>query len=202
MARLSVELQRFFLSTNGPDEPDSRLTVTSNEILEVTGERTFGFLFVLLSLPAALPIPAGGYGLFWGGVIFLLAIQLIAGAEQPWLPKTIRKRKFERKDFQNIVRKAMPGLQRIEVVSSPRLTPVCTSRLGRAAIGCAIALMALLILLPMFSAPHALPALGIFVTGFGLLNDDGAISLVGMVFCVIAALTSSLPYLTPLLFSP
>jgi hypothetical protein len=43
--------------------------------------------------------------------------------------------------------------------------------------------------------PNALPALGIFVTGFGLLDDDGVISLAGLMICAIAAtLTGSLLY--------
>ncbi|NJL37049.1 MAG: hypothetical protein HC840_05780 [Leptolyngbyaceae cyanobacterium RM2_2_4] len=35
------------------------------------------------------------------------------------------------------------------------------------------------------------PAIGIFVTGFGLLDDDGAISLAGLVICVIAGAVST-----------
>jgi hypothetical protein len=185
MARLSVELQRFFLSTDGPNEsPGSLLKVTPNDILEVAGERTFGLLFALLSLLAALPILAIGYAM--GIVIFLLAIQLIAGSEQPWLPKMIRKRKFERTAIQGVIRQSMPWLRRLEVISKPRLTPVCTSRTGRTTIGVAIALMALSIAAPI-ALPNVVPAVGVFITGFGLLDDDGVISVVGLIFCAIAA---------------
>lgn len=191
MARLSVELQRFFLSAECVDEQK----VTPNEILEVVGERAFGFLFVVLSLPSALPIPTRIYAVFFGIVIFLLAVQLIAGAEQPWLPKKIRKKGLNREAVQSVIRKGMPWLQRIETIARPRLTPVCTSRIGRSVIGLAIALAAISIALPI-SLPNALPAAGIFVTGFGLLDDDGAISLVGLMVCVIATtLTGSLLYL-------
>jgi hypothetical protein len=34
--------------------------------------------------------------------------------------------------------------------------------------------------------------MGIFVTGFGLLDDDGAISLGGLVLCVMGATLTSL----------
>ncbi|MEO0888190.1 MAG: exopolysaccharide biosynthesis protein, partial [Cyanobacteria bacterium J06648_10] len=96
MAKLSVELQKYFLSdtasvavtdpVDGSVESFSSQTnvpvtrsaeVTLNEILEIAGERTFGFLFVLLSLPSALPIPAPGYSTPFGIVMFLLAVQLI-----------------------------------------------------------------------------------------------------------------------------
>ncbi len=215
MARLSVELQRYFLSDDGgmavpsegsaiaatplplgqpvTDSAPSR-QVTLNEILEIAGERTFGFLFVLLSLPSALPIPAPGYSVPFGVVMLLLAVQLVAGSEQPWLPEKFRKKGFERSSVQGILRKGLPWLKRIETVARPRLTPVCTSRAGRMVIGCAIALMSISMMIPV-PLTNTLPAIGIFVTGFGLLDDDGAISLAGLTICAMgAALSGTILY--------
>ena len=220
MAKLSTELQRYFLSDGGaipqdgsaiatpiptnpiPTNPieatplptampiDPKAPVTLNEILEIAGERTFGFLFVLLSLPSALPIPAPGYSTPFGVVIFLLAVQLIVGREQPWLPEKFRKKGFERSQIQGLLRKGIPWLQKIELVARPRLTPVCTSRIGRTVLGCAIALMAISMMIPV-PLTNTLPAIGIFVTGFGLLDDDGAISLAGLTICAISAVTTT-----------
>ncbi|MGB3765976.1 MAG: exopolysaccharide biosynthesis protein [Phormidesmis sp.] len=211
MAKLSTELQRYFLSEEGaiatpapiaatplPNNAvprDRNAPVTLNEILEIAGERTFGFLFVLLALPSALPIPAPGYSVPFGIVMLLLAVQMIAGSEQPWLPEQFRKRGFERKQVQGLLRKGIPWLQKIELVARPRLTPVCTSRLGRTIIGCAIALMSISMMIPI-PLTNTLPAIGIFVTGFGLLDDDGAISLTGLTICVMGlATTSTILYL-------
>lgn len=169
--------------------------VTLNEILEIAGERTFGFLFVLLSLPSALPIPAPGYSTPFGIVMFLLAVQLIIGREQPWLPESFRKKGFERSKIQGLISKGIPWLQKIEMVARPRLTAVCTSRVGRLIIGVAIALMSISMMIPI-PLTNTLPAIGIFVTGFGLLDDDGAISLGGLTICAIsAAATSTILYL-------
>ncbi|MEL7522290.1 MAG: exopolysaccharide biosynthesis protein, partial [Cyanobacteria bacterium J06553_1] len=88
-----------------------------------------------------------------------------------------------------------PWLERIETVARPRLTPVCTSRVGRMAIGIAIALMSISMMIPI-PLTNTLPAIGIFVTGFGLLDDDGAISLAGLTVCAVsAAATSTILYL-------
>lgn len=214
MAKLSAELQRYFLSDGGvattPATPmpigatplpadvvaprDPNAPVTLDEILEIAGERTFGFLFVLLALPSALPIPAPGYSVPFGIVMFLLAVQLIAGSEQPWLPEKFKKRGFERQQVQGVLRKGIPWLQKIELVARPRLTPVCTSRLGRTVIGCAIALMSISMMIPI-PLTNTLPAMGIFVTGFGLLDDDGAISLAGLTICAMgAALSGTILY--------
>ncbi len=204
MAKLSVELQRYFLSdaeavdTAMPTSSAAASAqyssyskpVTLNEILEIAGERTFGFLFVLLALPSALPIPAPGYSTPFGIVMFLLAVQLILGRDQPWLPEKFRKRGFERQKIQGLIEKGIPWLKKIEMVARPRLTPVCTSRAGQMAIGIAIALMSISMMIPI-PLTNTLPAIGIFVTGFGLLDDDGAISLAGLTICAISAVTTT-----------
>ncbi|MBE9059895.1 exopolysaccharide biosynthesis protein [cf. Phormidesmis sp. LEGE 11477] len=214
MAKLSVELQKYFLSDavdvhraddlasdladsfssqSGPSAKARSVesqTVTLNEILEIAGERTFGFLFVLLSLPSALPIPAPGYSTPFGIVMFLLAVQLIIGREQPWFPEKFRKQGFERSQVQSVIKKGVPWLKKIELVAKPRLTPVCTSRTGQAVIGIAIALMSISMMIPI-PLTNTLPAIGVFVTGFGLLDDDGAISLGGLTICAISAVTTT-----------
>ncbi|MGB3669856.1 MAG: exopolysaccharide biosynthesis protein [Phormidesmis sp.] len=230
MAKLSVELQKYFLSetvnadlrdnlaNNLADSFSSQSggtgaksqgaksqgaksqgaksqTVTLNELLEIAGERTFGFLFVLLALPSALPIPAPGYSTPFGILMFLLAVQLVVGRDQPWFPEKFRKQGFERSQIQSLIKKGIPWLQKIELVARPRLTPVCTSRTGQMMIGIAIALMSISMMIPI-PLTNTLPAIGIFVTGFGLLDDDGAISLAGLTICAIAlATTTTILYL-------
>lgn len=225
MAKLSVELQKYFLNgaldsaiepsrvevsdesipnsnTSGAKASEESFSsqmrgptnrsaqVTLDEILEIAGERTFGFLFVLLSLPSALPIPAPGYSTPFGIVMFLLAVQLIIGRDQPWMPEKFRKQGFERSQVQSLIEKGIPWLQKIELVARPRLTPVCTSRVGQMVIGIAIALMSISMMIPI-PLTNTLPAIGIFVTGFGLLDDDGAISLAGLTICAVSFTTTS-----------
>jgi hypothetical protein len=183
VARLSVELQRYFFE-------EKPAKVNLNSILELAGERTFGFLFVLLSFPSALPIPAPGYSVPFGILIFLLAVQLIVGAQSPWFPERFRKQSIELKQVQGVLKAGLPWLRRIEAISRPRLTSICTSPAGRITIGVFIALMAISMMIPI-PGTNTLPAIGIFVTGFGLLDDDGAISLAGFVICLMGGILST-----------
>jgi len=194
MAKLSTELQHYFLGDpNGLTAHEAAASeaatsgdeVTLEEILALSGERTFGFLFVLLSLPSALPIPAPGYSIPFGIVMGLLAFQLLKGSEQPWLPEKWRSKGFDREKVKGFIKGGLPWLKRIEAISRPRLTGVCTSPLGRLIIGLAILLMSCCMMIPI-PGTNTLPAIGIFVTGFGLLDDDGAISLAGLTICVMA----------------
>ena len=184
MNKLSTELKRYFFEEERPSK------VTLADIFELSGERTFGFLFVLLSLPSALPVPAPGYSIPFGIVMFVLAVQLVAGAKTPFLPERLAKRPLELKTIQGFLTKGIPWLQRLETICRPRLSFVCTSLAGRIIIGVAIALMSVSMMIPI-PGTNTLPAIGIFVTGFGLLDDDGAISIAGLALCLIGLTLST-----------
>jgi len=195
MARLSADLEQAFLM--GADSPVTGAVLTQQQvtladILQLAGERTFGFLLVVLSLPSALPIPAPGYSTPFGIVLLILGVQLMLGATAPWLPPRLLARAMPRTHVQNILRRALPWLRRIELISRPRLRLICTSRGGRLILGAAVSLMAISMILPI-PGTNTLPAMGIFITGFGLLDDDGLISLAGLVVCLMGlAVTTSI----------
>lgn len=184
MSRLSIELERFFF------EEKQTSQVTLADILVIAGERIFGFLFVVLALPSALPVPAPGYSTPFGVLIFLLAIQLVIGAKTPWLPQKMLNFSMKIESVQGVVKAGIPWLKRIEAIARPRLSYICTTLPGRVTIGIAIALMAISMMIPI-PGTNTLPAMGIFVTGFGLLEDDGAISLGGLVLCLMGAILTT-----------
>jgi hypothetical protein len=184
MARLSVEFQRYFF------EEERQPKVKLADILALAGERLFGFLFVLLALPSALPVPAPGYSIPFGFAMFILAVQLAVGAKVPWLPQRVLNYEMDLKQVQKVVKAGIPWLKRIEAIARPRLTYICTSIPGRIFMGCAIALMSISMMIPI-PGTNTLPAMGIWVTGFGLTEDDGAISLGGLVLCVMGAILST-----------
>lgn len=184
MARLSVELDRFFFVEERPP------VITLADILSLTEERIFGVLLVVLSLPSALPVPAPGYSVPFGFLIVVLAVQLIAGARIPWLPKRLLRHPLELKTVQGILKAGLPWLRRTEALARPRLTRICTSLPGRVVIGIAIALMGISMMIPI-PGTNTLPAIGVFITGFGLLEDDGAISLAGLAVCLMGLILST-----------
>ncbi|MDJ0773589.1 MAG: exopolysaccharide biosynthesis protein [Mastigocoleus sp. MO_167.B18] len=186
MAKLSKELNHFFFEEKRPDY------VTLEDILQIAGDSVFGFLFVVLALPSALPLPAPGYAAPFGVLIFILAIQFIIGRKKPWLPKKMANHRMKLETVQKFIKAGTPWLRRIEAITRPRLPYVCTTIPGRLIIGVAIALMSISMCIPI-PLTNTLPAIGIFFVGFGLLEDDGFISLIGLVICLMGAtLTSSI----------
>lgn len=184
MSKLSQELNDYFFVQEREDK------ITLQQILALAGERIFGFLLVILSLPSALPIPAPGYSTPFGILIFLLAMQLIFGRKIPWLPEKMLKGSMKTTTARKFVEMGLPWLKRIEAITKPRLTYICTSYGGRIIIGGAIALMAISMMIPI-PGTNTAPAMGIFVTAFGMQEDDGFIVLAGLVICLIAGAVSA-----------
>lgn len=183
MAKLSVELNRYFFEESRAEK------VTLSEILTLAGDSIFGFLFVILALPSALPVPAPGYSIPFGIGMFILASQLILGRELPWLPSKIMNGSMSIEKVQSFLKKGLPWLQKIEALTKPRLSYICSSVAGRILIGLAIAFMSVLMMIPI-PGTNTVPAIGIFVAGLGLVEDDGLISLFGLFICAVGATIS------------
>lgn len=178
MAKLSVELNRYFF------EEERGPTVRLNDILLLAGERGFGFLFVILALPSALPIPAPGYSAPFGLIIFLLTLQFMVGSQRPWLPQRVANWQIKTTLAQRFVKGGVPWLRRLEAVSKPRFVLICKGLPGRLFLGTAIALMALSMMI-IIPGTNTLPAMGIFLTGIGLFEDDGLIGGAGATACFL-----------------
>jgi hypothetical protein len=184
MSKLSTELETYFFEEQRNSE------ITLEDILTLGGERIFGFLFVILALPSALPLPAPGYSTPFGILIVTLGVQMIAGAETPWFPKRMKKGAMKLELVQKFVKMGIPWLKRIEAIARPRMSYICTSFTGRVIIGIAITLMGCSMIIPI-PGTNTFPAMGIFVTAFGLQEDDGFISLIGLIMCVLAGILST-----------
>ena len=143
MAKLSVELHRYFF------EEERSSDIKLIDILELAGERVFGFLFVILALPSALPVPAPGYSIPFGILMFLLAIQLVVGSKLPWLPQKMMKGSMKLTTIQAFLKKGNPWLKKFEALTRPRMSYICTSFPGRIIIGVAIALMSISMMIPI-----------------------------------------------------
>ena len=196
MARLSQELARFACLPANPEQPEPcpegspPVAIHIEELLKLAGERSFGLFLAVLSFPSALPLPAPGYSTPFGVVILLLALQMLAGRTTPWLPQWVLQKSIERSQLQKWVQAGIPWLQRIEKVACPRWKQVCSSRFGQVWLGTLIGLMGISMIIPV-PGTNTLPAMGVFVTAFGLLEEDGILCSLGSLICVAAGLLTT-----------
>jgi hypothetical protein len=141
-----------------------------------SGEKSFAVLFVLLLCVPALPLPTGGATHVFEVIAVLLALQLIAGRSQMWLPRRWRKLELAGAKRERFVRALVRLIRRLERVSRPRLTFLFEHRLSKMIFGALVAVgSTAAFLAPPFSGLDTLPALGVVVLSLGVLLEDALV---------------------------
>ena len=172
MSRFSDELERW-LSGDGDK--------TLGSLVDLFGQRSFAVMFVLLLGVPALPLPTGGATHLFELIAMLLALQLIAGRDQIWLPKRWCALSVAGSRQQRFIEVLMRMVRRLERLSRRRLGFLFGHRLSQIAFG-VLAFGGSLgaFLAPPFSGLDTLPALGVVLLSLGVLLEDVAIVVVGI----------------------
>jgi hypothetical protein len=145
------------------------------EITDAVGEKGFGLLLIVLSLPSALPVPAPGYSTPFGIVIALIALQMLLGRQTVWLPARLQSIRIKPSLAKKMIGAASKFLRTIEHLIRPRQRWI-RSRAGQSALAIVILIMACLMMLPI-PLTNTMPAMVIFLIGIGLAEDDGLLAI-------------------------
>lgn len=145
--------------------------VVLGEVLDKAGDRGYGFLLILLAIPAFIPIlPPGTSGVL-GALMSIVALQMLFGLKQPWFPKRWRNKVLSPKVVQALQTRGVAILRQIERVSHPR-----GRRLTRNGLILRLSALVVIGLALVLSSPmpfmNTLPALGVLLIGVGLANHD------------------------------
>lgn len=155
---------------------------TLGGLIDVFGEGSFAIVFVLLMAVPALPLPTGGATHVFEIITMLLALQLIVGRRNVWLPERWRGMDLagpSRQKFINVLLKRIRGLERF---SRPRATWLFGHRLSGSVFGLVVLGLTLTAFLaPPFSGLDTLPSLGVVILALGFLLRDVLLSAVGAV---------------------
>jgi hypothetical protein len=155
---------------------------TLGSLIDLFEEKSFAIVFVLLLGVPALPLPTGGATHVFEIIAVLLAGQLIAGREQIWLPERWRRLELAGPRRQRFLAGLMKMIRRLERFSRPRGRFLFDHRLSNiffgllVIAGCAGAFFA-----PPFTGLDTLPALGVVLLSLGVLLEDIAIVVLGIV---------------------
>lgn len=150
-------------------------------LVELFEEKGFAILFVLLLAVPALPLPTGGATHVFEVVTMLLALELIAGRKQIWLPRRWRDLEMAGDRQQRFIAALMKMIRRLERVSKPRLRFLFNRRLSNILFGLLVLGGSIgAFLAPPFTGLDTLPALGVVLLSLGVVFED--------VLVVVAAL--------------
>ena len=166
---VSVELEHWL---NGGGD------LTLGGLVEMFGSKSFALVFVLLLGVPALPLPTGGATHVFEIIAILLALQLIAGREEVWLPQRWCRLDLGGPGRQRFLHALLRMIRRLERLSRPRLRFLFERRLSNIVFGALVAGLSLAAFLaPPFTGLDTLPALGAVLLSLGVLLEDIAVVL-------------------------
>jgi len=154
---------------------------TLGNLADLFGEKSFAMLFIALLGVPALPLPTGGATHVFEAIAMLLALQLIVGRRQVWLPRRWRELHLAGPRTDRYLLRLSRLVRWLERHSRPRLNLLFNRRASGPCFG-ALALAGALaaFLAPPFTGLDTLPALGVVVLSVGVLMEDIAVVVCGV----------------------
>jgi len=151
-------------------------------LIAVFEEKSFALLFVLLLGVPALPLPTGGATHVFEIIAVLLALQLVAGRKQIWLPERWCRIELAGDKRERFLAALLRAIRRLERISRPRGRFLFDHRLSNAVFGLlVIGGTAGAFFAPPFTGLDTLPALGIVIVSLGVLLEDIVVVAAGIV---------------------
>lgn len=172
-AKVSDELERW-LSSDGEK--------TLGSLIQLFEEKSFAILFVVLLGVPALPLPTGGATHVFEIIAMLLALELIAGREEIWLPQRWRRLELGGEKQQRFIAALMKVIRWLERFSRPRLRFLFNHRLSNIVFGLLVIGGSLAAFVaPPFTGLDTLPALGVVLLSLGVLLEDFLVILAALI---------------------
>ena len=179
--RTSVLLREFLSQHHEP-------RVSLGALRDALGDRGFGVLLFIFALPNLIPVNIPLLSAVLGLPLVLLAAQLSYGRHKPWFPHWLTHRSFPHHAFVSVVERALPGLERTEMLLRPRLS-FLLSWTGERIIGLAVLILALVLTLPI-PFGNWLPACAIAIIGLAIVEKDGLAALAGLAVGAVSLLVA------------
>ena len=159
---------------------------TLGSLVQAFGDKSFAILFVLLLGVPALPIPTGGATHVLIVIAMLIALELIAGRHEVWLPDRWKRLSLGGEKWQRFLASLTRFVRRLERFSRPRLPFLFRYRaadvvFGVLVIGGSIAAF----VAPPFTGLDTLPALGVVLLALAMLFEDALVAVTGVVVLVV-----------------
>lgn len=158
---------------------------TLGGLVETFEKKSFAFLFVLLLGVSALPLPTGGATHVFELIAMLLALQLIVGRDEIWLPQRWRDTQLAGGKREAFIVKLMQMIRRLERFSRPRLKFLFDHRISNTIFGVLVLAGCLgAFLAPPFTGLDTLPSLGVVLLSLAVIMEDFALVVIAVVVMI------------------
>ncbi|MCX7688160.1 MAG: exopolysaccharide biosynthesis protein [Fimbriimonadales bacterium] len=183
MSHSQERLSELFL---GVLDTDADGTVSVDEVLQRAGDRGYGFLLILLAIPAFIPVLPPGTSTILGLLMSLIALQMLWGRAVPWLPARWRRHRLAPQTVMALQTRGVAILRQLERISRPRGRWLVRNGFMLRWHALLVIFMALVLSSPL-PFLNTLPALGVLLIGIGLMNHDAYFLAAGNLIALVLA---------------
>ena len=170
--KISQELEEWL-------QKDGKKTIGG--LVDRFGPRSFAILFIVLMALPALPLPTGAVSHVLEVVTMLLALELIVGRQDVWIPKRFEDKELKGVTGPKFTKHLIKRIRWFEKFSRPRMADLLERRVTGVVFGALVFALALTAFLsPPFSGLDTLPALGVVVLSLGVLLGDIVVAGIGI----------------------
>jgi hypothetical protein len=142
--------------------------LTIREVRDHLDERGFGLLILILAIPCLVPALYGVPQVI-GVPILLLALQILFGREEPWLPEGILRRRVSKGWLDRMADFAAKRMGWFEQLSRPRLKMLACGP-GERLAALMMVVATLTIIIPF---TNTVPSIALTLMAVGLIERDG-----------------------------
>lgn len=158
----------------------SRKQKTLASLIDVFKDKSFVIVIVLLMILPALPIPTGGITHVFEIITMLLALEMIIGFDEIWLPKKWKYMKLGKTIEGKVIPLLLRRIRWIEKRSTPRGRRIFSLPLAERLFGLLILIFTVVAFLsPPFSGLDTLPSLGVVIISLSMILDDAVLLIAG-----------------------
>ena len=145
------------------------------------GPRSFAIVFIVLMAVPAIPAPTGGVTHVLEIVTMILALELVVGRTEVWIPKRWRGSELKGVTGPRFSAALLRRIRQVERISRPRFAHLLERRVTGVIFGAIVFVLALTAFLaPPFSGLDTLPSIGVVLLSLGVLLGDIAIAGAGI----------------------
>ncbi len=167
--------------------------ISVKDFVSEIGLKGYGLLFLILSIPSAMPVPAAGYSTFFSLIMISLGFCMFF-KKKPYVPKFLEEKKIKKETIEKMADFSDIYLKHLDKITKPRWEFLVNEK----PIAALIIVMSSFMIIP-YPLTNTAPSISIFILAFSLINKDGVITvlgiLAGLAGAVIAVLSLTLGYL-------
>ncbi len=158
--------------------------VNFSDFASILGPKAFAILMIICSAPLVVPIPIlPGLTAIFGIPMTIFSFQMLIGKKIPSMPKFISNKQISRESFDKITIKVSRWSKMIEQYFKHRMVFLLENFFFMKTVELCMFVSALIIALPIPGA-NWVPSISVLLTAFGILMNDGLITLIGLIFGV------------------